>query len=323
MGDNVHQFRAPLVLELEAQMARLGLSQNRAAARIGVSTAALSQWRRGQYSGDNAAVERAVRKWLNTEEEVEGRRLDAARLDVHLALGVTGEVSSLLAHAQAAADVVLIKGASGTGKSWASDRYARTHSAAHYVMMTRAVRSLTGMLGLVAEAIGSLPDQRSALHAERAVVDALRDRSAVLIVDEAHHLTPRLLDELRCICMPQKANCGLALIGDESIAMPLSRCPQIIGRIGGQVHKRTPAEPDIELLVSAFLERPANRREVRMGLAAARGDGGLHALRRMLARAWMLARIEDRDTVTAADLEMAALGAAAEPEAPEGRRASA
>ena len=187
-------------------------------------------------------------------------------------------------------------------------------------MMTRAVRSLTGMLGLVAEAIGSLPDHRSALHAERAVIEALRDRSALLIVDEAHHLTPRLLDELRCI--RDVAGCGLALIGDESIAMPLARCPQIVGRIGGQVHKRTPAEPDIELLVSAFLERPAKRGEVRMGLAAARGDGGLHALRRMLARAWMLARIEDRDTVSAADLEMAALGAAAEVEAPEAKAAA-
>ena len=321
MGETVHQLRPALVLEFEAEMARLGLSQNRAADRVGVSSAALSQWRRAKYAGDNAAVERAVRKWLNTEEEVEGRRIDDARLDAHLALGVTGEISSLLAHAQAAADVVLVKGASGSGKTWAARRYAGTHSAAHYVTMTRAVRSLTGMLGLVAEAIGSLPDRRSALHAERSVIEALRARSALLIVDEAHHLTPRLLDELRCI--RDVAGCGLALIGDESIAMPLARCPQIVGRIGGRIHKGAPAAPDVELLVSAFLERPAKRGEIRMGLAAARGAGGLHALRRMLARAWMLARIEERDTVAAADLEMATRGAAAEPEAPDAKAATA
>ncbi len=318
MGDNVHQLRSPLAVELEAEMSRLGLSQNRAADRIGVSSAALSQWRRGQYTGDNAKLERLVRKWLNTEEEVEGRRLDEARLDVHMGLAVTGEISSLLAHAQAAADVVLVKGVSGSGKSWAAKHYAGTHSSAHYVMMTRAVRSLTGMLGLVAEAIGSLPDHRSALHAERAVIDALRDRSALLIVDEAHHLTPRLLDELRCI--RDVAGCGLALIGDESVAMPLARCPQIVGRIGGSVHKRAVAEPDIELLVSAFLERRATRREVGLGVSAARGDGGLHALRRMLARSWMLARIEERTSVATADLELAAGGTVAAADDGDARR---
>ena len=73
-----------------------------AATRVGVSGATLSQWRRGSYPGDNEAVERKVRQWLSTEEEVEGRRLDAARLDVHLDLSVTGEITSLLTHAQAA-----------------------------------------------------------------------------------------------------------------------------------------------------------------------------------------------------------------------------
>ena len=321
MTDNVTPLRPALVRQFEAEMTRLGLSQNRAAKQLGVSGTAISQWRAGKYGGDNAAVEAAVRKWLDTGEELEGRRLAGARLDAHLALGVTGEISSLLAHAQATADVVLVKGASGVGKTWAARRYAGTRSGVHYVMMRRAVRSLSGMLGLVAGAIGATGDMTSALKAEESVIAALRDRSALLIVDEAHHLTPRLLDELRCI--RDIAGCGLAYIGDESIGMPLARCPQIVGRIGGRFERKLPSKPDIELMLSSFLERPAKRREVALAVAAARGDGGLHALRRMLARAWMFARIEDRDAVSTTDLEMASGAAAAEPEAPEARRASA
>ena len=217
--------------------------------------------------------------------------------------------------------MVLIYGASGTGKSWAAERYGETHSGAYYTTMTPVVRSMTGLLGIVAEAIGVAPDSRSGLAAQRVVVTALRDRSALIIVDEAHHLTPRLLDQLRCV--RDVARCGLGLVGDESIMMPLGRCPQILGRVGGAIHKRLPSEPDVELLVSAFLERPATRREIRMGLAAARGPGGLHALRRMLARAWMMARIEDREEVTLADLEIASTGIASDPDEQPVREARA
>ena len=160
------------------------------------------------------------------------------------------------------------------------------------------------MLGLVAAAVGAGGRHGSALEAETAVIEALRDRSALLVVDEAHHLTPRLLDELRCI--RDIAGCGLALVGDATIAMALARCPQILGRIGGRFERKAPAAADIELLVSAFLERPAKRREVDLAMTAVRGDGGLHALRRILARAWMAARIEERDTVTMDDLALAA-----------------
>ena len=93
MTDNVSPIRPALVRQFEAEMTRLGLSQNRVARQLDVSSAALSQWRAGKYGGNNAAVEAAVRKWLDTGEELEGRRLDGARLDAHLALGVTGEIS--------------------------------------------------------------------------------------------------------------------------------------------------------------------------------------------------------------------------------------
>ncbi len=306
-GDNVTPLRPALVREFEAEMARLGLSQNRVSRHLGMSTARLSQWRAGKYQGDSAAVDEAVRRWLDTGEELEGRRLDGARLDAHQALAVTREISSLLAHAQATADVVLVQGSSGVGKSWAAERYADTHSAASYVMMTRAVRSLTGMLGLVASAVGATGPMGSALAAERSVIDALQGRSALLIVDEAHHLTPRLLDELRCI--RDVAGCGLALIGDTTIAMPLARCPQILGRIGGRIERKTASEEDVEILLSSFLERPAKKREFDLALQAARRAGGLHALRRLLARGYMFARIEDRDLVTLDDLKMAAKAA--------------
>jgi len=305
MNENIHILRPALVLELDAEMARLGLSQNRAAKRIGIHASALSQWRAGKYGGDNAAIESAIRKWLNTEEEMDGAALGSDRIDAHVALGVTSEISSLLAYAKATGDIVLVQGISGTGKSWATQRYADTRSAVHYVPMTAAVRSLNGMLGRVSEAAGGHRKHGSALEAEDDIVQRLRGQSALLIVDEAHHLTPRLLDQLRCLCSREHAGCGLAYVGDETIEMKLENSRQITGRIGARMDRRAVAEGDIELMLSSFLERPAKRRELALAVEAARGAGGLHALRRMLIRAWRRAQIEERDAVSLAELEMA------------------
>ena len=309
MTDNIHVLaRAGGTLQQEcvAEMDRLGLSRNAAAKRIGpgVSPPTLGLWLRGEYPGDVPAVEEKIRRWIDTEREAAKLSLAAAGLDVHRDLEVTGEVAGLLAHAQALGDIVLIYGLSGAGKSWAAERYCETHAAAFYIQMTRAVRSFSGLLELVSDAVGAGAWHPSALKAERAIIERLRDRGALLVIDEAHHLRAPLLDELRCI--RDVAGCGLALMGDEGLTQTLARCPQIVGRIGGRLQKKKPSERDVAMLVSGVLGRPAARREIKAAMSAATGPGGLHALRRMLARAWMSARAARREEIGAEDLDRAA-----------------
>lgn len=296
---------------LEA-MDRQKLSRNAAAKRIGVSSATLSQWLSDKYSGDVPAVEAKVARWLQTEREAERLGLEAAGLDIHRDLGVTDEVAATLAHAQAVGDVVLIHGCSGAGKTWAARHYCRTHSSAYYVSMTCAVRSDLGMLGRVARAVGGHALYRSALEAETAVIERLQDRGALLVVDEAHHLSGRLLDELRCI--RDEAGCGLALVGNDAVRMTLARCPQIVGRIASRLAKKSVGEGDVATLVSGVLKRRATAREVKIAHRVAAGPGGLHALRRMLERAWMAARIAGQDGIGIEDMEGASADAAADEE---------
>ena len=209
-----------------------------------------------------------------------------------------------LSHAQAVGDVVLVHGQSGAGKSWAAQHYCRTHSSAHYLSMTCAVRSLSGLLGRIGIAVGVGDRHGSALEAESAVIARLQDRGALLVVDEAHHLTARLLDELRCI--RDVAGCGLALIGDDSVRATLARCPQIVGRIGVRVGIRIPSERDVSLLTEGVLGRRPNSREMKTALTVARGPGGFHALRRLFARAWMQAQNEGRSGIGAEDVGVCA-----------------
>ena len=226
----------------------------------------------------------------------------AACLDRHVHLASTAAIPGVLAYAQAEGDIVCVHGPSGVGKTTALRHYAETRHGATYVAMSVAVRTPAGMLAKVADALGAGAVHRSALAAETASVDQLRDRNAILIVDEAQHLAPPLLDELRCI--RDIARCGLVLAGDDLLwtALKESRgCEQIVGRIGGRVHLKGASDEDVLALVAAVVGfRPEGATADRV-LQEARKPGGLHALRRMMAKAILAAQGEGRE-IREADL---------------------
>ena len=190
--------------EFRAELEAAGLNISQAAREIGRSPGTISRWLAESYGGDNEAVDALVARWLETRAERAKRSLDGARLDRHAETGATAEIATALGYAQAAADVVMIHGPSGRGKTWAAMRHCAKRTGAYYLAVTGATGSMPGMLSQVAEAIGAGPRHGSALEAETTIVTRLRDRGALLVIDEAHHLRPKLLDELRCIQRPRR-----------------------------------------------------------------------------------------------------------------------
>lgn len=288
-----------------AEMEASGLSRAQVAREIGgVSSTTVSKWLRGLYGGDVDGVSARVATWLETRAEARRRDLTPAGLDRHVALGATRDIQAALAHAQAVGDVVLVHGPSGRGKTWAARHHCAGRSGAFYLSVTGACMTLAGLLARLAEAVGASRVRPSALEAETAIVARLADRGALIVIDEAHHLRAGQIDELRCI--RDLAGCGLALIGDDAVRMTLARCPQVMGRIGMRVDLRTLAEADLAAVASGPLGRRPAADEMKILTAAARGPGGLHALRRLMARAWMLARAEQRERIAVSDLAAAA-----------------
>ena len=276
----------------------------------GVSQGTLSSWLSGKYSGDVAAVTRRIRRWLDTRREAAARDMQDAGLDRFVHLGVAEEIELALAHGQATADIVCIHGRSGAGKTTALCHYRDSRAGVIYTSMTDTVRSQAGMLGRVSAAVGAGTGHKSALDAETAIIERLEGRRALLIVDEAHHLPPALQDELRCI--RDIAKVGLALAGDDSLWMTLAgsrRCDQIVGRIGVRVSLGRPPEADVLELVTNILGGPPGEAGSTLALEAAARPGGLHALRRLLARAFVTARFAGRDRITEEDLAAAEVAA--------------
>ena len=124
------------------------------------------------------------------------------------------------------------------------------------------------------------------------------------MVDEAHHLRDKLLNELRII--RDRADCGLALVADETIRMALARCQQVDGRIGLRIDLATQPTADVEDIAAGVLGRRPSKTELKTLNAVGKGPGGLHAMRRLLGRAWMVARAAGRDAIEAGDITAAA-----------------
>ena len=272
------------------------MSKTAAARQIGVSAATLSLWLSGNYGGNVERIDKKVERWLRYQAD--SARLDrsSARLDAHCDFDITTEIVGTLANGHVQGDIVLVCGPSGAGKTWAATHYRDTHSATFMVQMTEAVRSISGMLRRIAVAIDAVPRDRSALAAEAAIVEALKGREALLIIDEAHHLSVPLIDELRAL--RDMSGCGLALIGDKKLQALVRTCPQVAGRVGASVTATAPRNDDVTLLAASVLGRQPSEGDIEQCCRAAALPGGLHTLRRMLSAAWIDAHNQDQSRIS-------------------------
>ena len=294
-----------LATRVSRTLERDGLSMAKAAKEVGVSSATLSTWLRGSYAGSVKNVNERVERWLALREDQARRGMPA---QAHAALAVTEEISLILSLAQTQADCALIYGAAGAGKSYAAQRYATERPQVALSTMSPAVSTTLSALKRVARALSFAPPKTcSAAAVEDMLVERLADRNALLVVDEAHHLSQAMLDELRCI--HDRAGCGLALLGNEPLWARLAggeRAAQLVSRIGLRKHLGMPAAGDADLIAATLLRRQPNAAEQKIVRAAARRAGGLRAVCKLVFNARTFALGDEREAIAAEDLAAAA-----------------
>ena len=291
--------------DTQALLDERGWSRSEAAGRIGVSDTTLSQWMRGKYPAKNDNITALVRRWLGTERDTSAMRV--AGLDQHASLAITDQVHRTARHAQANADIAVVFGAAGGGKTWALEHYCRANAGAWYCAMSPAVTTPASVLSRIARAIGIAGGPSTAARLEQAVVERLSAGSALMVVDEANHLTQPLLDVVRCV--HDQAHCGLVLAGNEPLWGRLAsgdRAAQIVSRVGLTLRLRQPAVGDAIALATALLGGAPEGKARSAVLAAAGGMGGLRAVRKLAGQAFLLAAADKRDQVEPGDVVDAA-----------------
>jgi DNA transposition AAA+ family ATPase len=190
--------------------------------------------------------------------------------------------------AQTMPGMVCIGGPSGIGKTTAIRAYQRSASNVWVATLNPTAGGLYGVLGAITRAVGV--SEKSPLNKHDAVVDAIRAKRGLLVIDEAQHATTQALDQVRAI--HDRAKIDIALVGNETVYARLEgdgRKPafaQLFSRVGARQTPRV-KDADIALMLDAWEIRADDER--RLAAEIARRPGHLRNLAKTMVAAGLLA----------------------------------
>ncbi|MSS28096.1 AAA family ATPase [Desulfovibrio sp. PG-178-WT-4] len=240
---------------IREEMRRGGVSQPRLARESGISVPRINQWLSGKYKGDNAAIEKALQSWLRSALE---SREQAASGCIPAAPDwmptlTANKILLALKYAHKLADITVIYGGAGLGKTLTAQRYQEDNPNVWIATMTPSVISVTACLERVAYAVGVNHVPAGGAQAEQAIVSRVSGSGGLIVVDEAQHLPVTCLDALRSLY--DASGVGLAIMGNESVYTQLTggsrkaHFAQLFSRIGRRERLTSPTAGDIDALL--------------------------------------------------------------------------
>ncbi len=260
------------------------LTQTRIAREAGISTTMLSQWMNDAYKGDNAVAEEKIAKWLDSYRERMAIIPKLPTAPEWVETQTAKRIMSVLSYTQMGADIGVVYGIPGAGKTFAVKEYQRRKPNVWHATMCPSSSSLMGCLDVVADAIGCRGSANSAARLHRAIKSELMGTQGLLIIDEAQHLKASALDELRII--QEACNIGLVYVGNEVVYTRMTGAQrgayleQLHSRIGKVVQISGVAKPDVEAVLDAWGVSEALSREALK--KAASHAGALRVLTKVL-----------------------------------------
>ncbi len=238
---------------LKAYREAQGLSWADLAKVTGVAQGTLSGWVPGTYNNGNLAGTHDVagkvhRFFQSLEEKAALEAVMPSEPDFQLTTSAR-RMMTCLAMAQMG-DMALISTPPGLGKTASIKQYAATRAQVFVVAASPASRGVPNVLIAILAAMGER-DAKGTPQALSARVRArVRDSGALIVLDEAQHLSSLALDEIRSI--HDDTGCGVALVGDENLLANLKRYPQLYSRLGIRHSQPRALVEDINAIAAAW-----------------------------------------------------------------------
>lgn len=275
-----------------------GLSWSDLARMVGdVGGSTLSAFAGGKYNGDNLEIAWKLNRFFVADE---ARREQALVMPETPGFRFTKTARMITAQLRWAheGEMAAIVGAPGVGKTAAFDQYCAVTPNAFKATMSPATRAVGPMLAEVARSVGrQIKRSANANTLFQDLIGRLTDRHALLIVDEAQHLSDIALDQLRAL--HDRVGCGVVLAGNPLVltrvqgGARLSEFAQLYSRVSWPQMYAAPEREDVHVLCDAWSVTGEREREFLTRVASL--PGGIRSLTQTLKMATLAARATEED----------------------------
>ncbi|MBR8466358.1 AAA family ATPase [Campylobacter sp. faydin G-140] len=172
------------------------ISASALARAIGVSSAAISQFRQGVYKGDTKSVAIKVEKYINNYQ-IKSETKSTVLKDEIFASKDAKMAKFVINEAINEREIALVYGSAGTGKTTILKEFAKNSPNAVLIEATCHTTAKV-LLEELCEALKI--DGANSINAKlKAVARFLKDNDKIILIDEAEHLPLRALEDLRRI----------------------------------------------------------------------------------------------------------------------------
>lgn len=195
-----------MVSEIREFLETSRTSQTELARKAGLSAAVLSQILKGSYTGDTASATRRFHDVVTTEKNKLSQMLQAPGF---VETGVYAVIRNVLDIAQFDANMTVMTGAAGIGKTASLEHYREQHASTIFIQVDPTYRLKTLLLDIAGALQLDTKGTPDVLF--KKIEEKLRGTDRMIIVDEADYLNVKAMDVLRRI--HDKAGVPVVLVG--------------------------------------------------------------------------------------------------------------
>lgn len=226
---------------------RTGKTQGKVAKELGVSDAQLSSFLSGTYKAPHTIIPKVEQLVAITIKKEIAPREPAFKKTT-----VSGIVMNLISYCHIQKKIGVAYGDAGIGKTMGIKAYQEENpDTAIVITISPCFATMTGVNELIAEELRIREKVSRKIQTE--TIKKLRGSNKVIIIDEAQHLTVRVINHLRCIA--DESGIGMAFVGNEEIYLKMrgsgqASYAQLYSRIADNKHVLTShiTKKDIELI---------------------------------------------------------------------------
>lgn len=262
-----------------------------------VAATTLSAFANGTYQGDNRNIAWKVNRFFVAEE---ARAEQALIMPVAPGFRFTKTARMITQQLRWAheGEMAIVVGEPGVGKTAAFDQYCATTPNAFKATMSPATRAVGPMLAELNRAVGCRVKSQAHVSAlYQTLVDRLDGLHALLVVDEAQHLSDQSLDQLRSL--HDRIGLGVVLAGNRMVltrvqgGARLSEFAQLYSRVSWPQTYDRPEREDVMVLCDAWSVGTDKEREFLVKVASL--PGGIRSLTQTLKMATLAARATEEE----------------------------